>query len=510
LSSLISGSLLGTSFAGQAANGLAITPGTNAFHFDGITHLEMRSANGGNQFSIEPPSPSLAVGNGWVVEGVNNAFQVYSLSGVPQLPVVISTNQLFGLGLAIDRSVTPNVYGPYPTDMRVFWDPDVRRWFVLQRVAANDRQGYPLPESHLYLAVSQTEDPTGVFNIYVRDTTGDSSRGCPCVGDYPQIGADKAGFYISANEFNFFGGVVGVSILAISKAALAAGTAQPVAFEFLIPRQASQYAFTIHPATTPPGGAYFQQNGGVEYFVSSQAITPDSMLAVFAMSNTNSLATANPSLSLVQVTVPALPYASPPLASQPLGVLPYGQSVGASISPPIDGGDTRVQSVIYAGSRLYVTLGTQVFDSHNTRLAGGAYFVISMAYRGGLITAAALRQGYLMVEGNHLLRPAIAVDAQGRGAIAFTLTGPGYYPSAAFVPFSAFAPAGTIQVAAPGAFPEDGFTGYDPPFFARWGDYSSAVVGGNGQIWLTVQYIPNKPRTEFANWGTSVIAVNPQ
>ena len=69
--------------------------------------------------------------------------------------------------------------------------------------------------------------------------------------------------------------------------------------------------------------------------------------------------------------------------------------------------------MIYSGGRLYVTLGTQVTDANNSVLAGGAYVVISIGERGGLITASALRQGYLLVNGDHLLRPAIAVDALG-------------------------------------------------------------------------------------------------
>jgi hypothetical protein len=118
-----------------------------------------------------------------------------------------------------------------------------------------------------------------------------------------------------------------------------------------------------------------------------------------------------------------------------------------------------------------------------------------------------------MVEQNHLLRPAIAADSQGRGAIVFTLVGPGYYPSAAFVPFSSFAPASTVQIAGAGLSPEDGFTGYDYPFVARWGDYSAAVVGDDGKIYMGTEYIPVGPggqRTQYANWGTFLIGITPQ
>ena len=495
----------GVSLSNPVMQPMAISLSTNAFHFTGITHYDERNANNGNQFSVEPPSQGLAVANGYILEAVNNAFQVYNLAGVPQLPAVLSTNQVFGLPPAIDRNTGIN--GPYPTDILAFWDPDIRRWFVLQRVAANDAQGNPLPQSSIYLAVSQTDNPTGTYNIYSMDTTNTLHPGCPCFPDYPQIGADQYGFYISSNEFNFSQQYVDASFLAISKASLALGVTHPTAFEFFVPFNI--YEFAIHPATTPPGASYLQTDGGVEYFVSSQTAFGSAM-AIYAMSNTSSLATASPNLALTETTVQTLAYSAPPLASQPPGLLPYGSTLGVTVPRQIDGGDTRLQSVVYSGGRLYVTLGTQVIDANGNILAGGAFVVISLANRGGLITASALRQGYLLVNGNHLLRPAIGVDAQGRGAIVFTLVGPGFYPSAAFVPFSAFAAGGTLQVAASGAFPEDGFTAYDYPYYARWGDYAAAVMGGDGRIWLATEYIPNAPRTDYANWGTSVMAVNPQ
>jgi hypothetical protein len=67
-----------------------------------------------------------------------------------------------------------------------------------------------------------------------------------------------------------------------------------------------------------------------------------------------------------------------------------------------------------------------------------------------------------------------------------------------------------IQLAAQGALPEDGFTGYQDFLgnvarsTARWGDYSTAVVASDGSVWMATEYIPNSPRTEFANWGTYI------
>jgi hypothetical protein len=496
-----------------AARGMAVAPASVSLGFSGITHLDQRNANGGNQFSVEPPSQGLAVGNGYVVEGVNNAIQVYSTSGTPLLPAVVSTNQLFGVSPAIDRNTF--VFGVYPTDIRVFYDPPFNRWFILQRVLANDILGNPLPQSSILLAVSQTGDPTGTYNIYTIDTTNASSFRCPCISDYPQIGADKFGFYISANEFNANSSnfALQANILAISKSALASGASTPTIVKFEIPF-VSGYEFTIQPATTPPGASYFLANGGLEYFVSSLMAPAGSNLAIWAMSNTASLSNS-PNLLLTTTTVPTLTYSLPNPATQRKGPLTYA----LTLFPPgllaeLDGGDVRVLSVSYAGGRLYVTLGTQVTDANGNILAGGAYVVISPTFRSGILAGTAYHQGYLVANNNHLLRPAIAVTAQGSGAIVFTLVGPDYFPSAAFVPFATFSPASTIQIAGPGAFPEDGFTGYPDLGFpaigiARWGDYSAAAVDGAGSIWMGTEYIPNSPRTPLANWGTYVVQYTP-
>ena len=47
--------------------------------------------------------------------------------------------------------------------------------------------------------------------------------------------------------------------------------------------------------------------------------------------------------------------------------------------------------------------------------------IISPTFRAGALNGSVLRQGYLSTPGNHLLRPAIAVNAQGVGAIVFTV-----------------------------------------------------------------------------------------
>ena len=497
---------------------LPVTPASSSFGFNGLTHLDQRNANGGNQFSVEPPNPSIAVSSTAILEGVNNAVTVYSRTGTPLLPTLTS-NQVFGLGVAIDRST--NLAGVFPTDMRVLYDQGIDRWFIVQRAQCCDLNGNNVNSSQVYVAVSQTSDPTGAYRVYTIDTTQLLRPGCGhgCVADYPQLGADQNAFFISWNDYSLDPNAnpssfpLGASIMAISKTSLAAGAASPTAFKFIVP-VTTGFEFTVQPANTPAGGSYLVASGGVEYFVSDIA-TGDSNLSIWAMANTMSLGTASPSMTLTRISVPALLYQSPSNVVQKTGPLAYG----STLSPPglealIDGSDARVLSVAYVAGRLYVTFGTQVSDGNGHLLVGAAYVILSPTYRGGLLAANVLGQGYVTASNNSLLRPAIGVNAQARGAIVFTLVGPDYFPSAAFVPVSGFSAGAAIQVAAPGVLPEDGFTGYPDLGFpsqgvARWGDYSTAVASGDGSVWMITEYIPNSPRTQFANWGTFLIQYAP-
>lgn len=489
-----------------AANAVTFPPSLTivntppAVGFNGLTHRDQRLASNGNQFSVEPPNTSIAVGNGYVLEGVNNAVQVYDTAGNPLLPKVLASNELFGVSPAINRAT--GAEGVFPTDMRVFYDAPLNRWFVLQRSQDNDIFGNLLTTSRYYLAVSQTGNPTGTYNIYVMETTNASYPGCPCVADYPMIGADQYGIYISANQYqSIFDSFIAANILAISKASLEVGAAAPTAFKFNIPFTAGD-EFTLQPAVTPPGASYFLANGGVEFLVSTRT-SGGNVLALWALTNTSSLGTT-PNLLLTKVLVPSQSYFFPPVATQPNGPNPYGSSLFPPAGVPrIESGDIRALSLMYSGGRLYLALATAVMDEASRNLAGGAFMVISPTIRGTNLAGTVVQQGYVVASNNHLLFPAMAVNAQGRGVISATLVGPNWYPSAVYIPFTLFSTPTTLRVAAPGLLPQDGFSGYrGSP--SRWGDYSAAVVSTDGSLWVASEYIGNLPRTELANWQTFI------
>ena len=125
--------------------------------------------------------------------------------------------------------------------------------------------------NHIDIAVSHTANPTGTWTIYrvpVQDdgTQGTPDHGCalnndgtghgPCLGDYPHIGADAHGFYVTTNEYAFFPNFVymGAQIYAFSKAALASGAANVAMVQFDTAHSGigGKPGFTVWPAQSSP------------------------------------------------------------------------------------------------------------------------------------------------------------------------------------------------------------------------------------------------------------------
>src|SRR5206468_11141076 len=112
------------------------------------------------------------------------------------------------------------------------------RFFVVLLTLERLTDGSLSGKNHLDIAVSQTSNPIGTWSIYrvpVQNdgTDGTPDHGCalnddgtghgPCLGDYPHIGANADGVYITTNEYAFFPEFVymGAQIYAFSKADLA-------------------------------------------------------------------------------------------------------------------------------------------------------------------------------------------------------------------------------------------------------------------------------------------------
>ncbi len=492
----------------------------------GLNHHDERTADNGNQFSVEPPDQGMCVGNGYVLEAVNLAVRVRSAKTNLPITGATSLNRFFGLPSAIDRAASPVVRGPFTSDPKCIYDPDTRRFFLtILSLALDPATGAVQNNSEVLIAVSQSADPTGPFTVFGIDTTNNASSGpfahagCPCFGDQPLIGADRNGLYVSTNEFGItLPTFNGTQLYAVSKQLLArAAVGGPVPTGAYInvgalpTPDAGALWYTLQPAQFTPNDddpgylADSRKLHGVEYLLSALEFfgVGDTRIALWAVTNTNSLQTPNPSLGIQNVVLNGHTfYIGPPSMSQK-------GSAGL-----VQSNDDRMNQVMKFGNTLYGGVNTAITDPSG-QTAGIAYWGVKPAWsNAGTLDGGIVLEGYVSVPGNNVAYPSIAVNKNGKGMMAFSLMGPDYYPSAAFVRFDAEEGAGrTVQVAGAGVAPYASFGVVPGTSAGRWGDYS-AVADDQGNVWGAAEYIPvtsfgAASNGGLANWGTFIWKLNP-
>src|SRR5215471_16808420 len=297
--------------------------------FAGLNHRNQRLANGGNQFSLEPPDQGLCVGNGVELEVINDVMRIYNPGG-GTVKATEDLNTFFGYIAQFNRKT--GVVGQFVTDPSCWFDSQTNRWFLdALTLETFPTTGDFTGQNHLDLAVSDTGDPRGTWHIYRVEAQDDGNNGTPnhgctgippfgspaptipptfknaCLGDYPHLGADANGIYLTTNEYSFFGNDFhGAQIYAFSKAALEAGGAASVTQIDTHGLDNGNSGFTLWPATAP-AGMFNTSAGGTEYFMSSNAayeahgnganVGPrrSTQLLVWTLTNTSSL-NSSPSL----------------------------------------------------------------------------------------------------------------------------------------------------------------------------------------------------------------------
>ena len=515
--------------------------------FDGLNHFDQRFAGtgayAGTQFSLEPPDQGLCVGNGFVVETINTAVRVRDATG-NDLTAPIALNQFFGLTPEIIRPAGP--FGDFTSDPKCYFDTDTGQFFLtLLQIDIVPTTGDFGNRAKQLIAVTKNGDPTGDWNLFSFDTTDDGTNGtpshpgCPCFGDQPLIGADATGFYVTTNEFPIHvNGFNGAQVYALNKFALASGSL-PTVVHIDDLTQAEGPAFSMQPTTTPPGGAHASVNGGTEFFLSSLDFdaTLDDRITLWALTNTSSLTSATPLVALNHVVLGTEVYGQPPAMQQRFGPAPLdealqgklGVQLGLVAKPAtehfnvLNSNDDRMNQTVYADGKVWGAVNTVVKSPTGVTRTGIAYFIVAPSWNGTTLAGSIANQGYVAVQNNNVVFPAIAANAAGKGIISFTLVGPSFFPGAAYAKVDASHDASTVFVARFGSGPADGFTGeqsQDPVDngVERWGDYGAAVAAADGSIWFAAetinqtctlnQYIADTTcghtRTLLANWGSFI------
>ena len=537
-----------------ATNGLVSTPGLNGFT-QGITHPQP-TTGGLPGIDVEPSDQGLCASPTNTVELNNVVIKVFKGGGLN--PVTTAPlESLFG---------TPEIFGgtdgsfSVQGDPRCFYDSSTSRWYASQ-LWLDLNNATPQGWAGTWLAVSTTSDPTGKWNVYfVPDLSNQNLiAGCnndaatnptanPCFGDQPLLGVDGSSVQISTNEYSIFGNAPNGqdNYYFLSKSRLDSGAKSvPVWWNAIGATVSSPGAapwYSVAPAQSPDG-LYSVTNGGTSYALSSLDFSNagDQRIAEWAFTNTSAVDTASGTIHIYEVTLASGQYGMPPLAAQKTGPTPLGDYWnvlnGAKSNNPVPQGpiatnDDRMSTAAFDPSTgaLVGALNTgvnQITGGSTRPFAGVAYFEVTPTLGISGLETSPVSTGYISPLGADAYFPAAAIAPNGKGVIAYGMSGVGYYPSTAYSTVAAGdAVSSTVHIAALGVGPQDGFTEYQghgtSSFRPRWGDYSAAQVVGNNVAFATeminqqctdaqfkADFTCGGTRDLFINWGTSVNLLTP-
>jgi len=157
-----------------------------------------------------PPDSDGAAGPAHFAEFINGRFSVYNKTNGIRV-------QTFGAPTFWSRAGVSLPVGWAVTDPRMIYDPSSQRWFASE---VDFDPSLTVITNRFLLAVSATADPTGTWNgvAFPSDSSGFYAA------DFPTLGLDTLGVYISAILFDANQNAVGSSLFSIPKSALLAAT----------------------------------------------------------------------------------------------------------------------------------------------------------------------------------------------------------------------------------------------------------------------------------------------
>ncbi len=381
----------------SSGGSLAAARGLNAYSQDTF----------GAGYIDTPPDQALGVGNGFVMEAVNNVYQI-SDTNFGHVTNAEPMEQLWAPAILATGYCSVS-------DPRVAYDNVTRHWY-----ATEVAYGPPgcAPGSAVFIGVSASADPLSIWNIYVLDTSFDGTTCGPdgCLADQPLLGINKNAIYISTNSFDWDSPAFnGSQLYIIDSTALAAGFIFPnvvygdIGATFATPEgidgcgsvgfPLSAYCwYSVQPGQSP-GLAQSTDRGGTEFALSALDWfgSNDNRVALWAFTNTSSISAFSPLIFASYTIVGTENYGFPftdtpfysPYAEQPNGGnTPFCDfSVGPFCEPgPIANNDDRMNQVVSVkptnvATHLWSGVNTDLIVGdplgHNHRRSGIAYFDIS-------------------------------------------------------------------------------------------------------------------------------------
>ena len=448
-----------------------------------------------------PPDGGLAASSRWVLDGANTSYAVFDTHGNLQPGWPKTFQSFFGIP---DPGACAN-HIPFTSDPRAFFDLNTGRFVA----AALELEGAfetacPL-KSVYYIAVSQTGDPRGAWNVYVFDMT----LGLNNVADFTQIGFDGKNIYFSANMFAATKNIADSTFqfaeaFGANKAAMDDGEAVTSHgfFNFTVTGPAGTFLVdTVQPAETIAAGAGPSAELFVDTFNGFDPVTNHGCtsaadactgLAVWAFSNRGEGA---PSLSFAYVPNTKAYVFAPP-ANQ------------TTCKQCIDSGDLRISATpIYRDGALYAGWETGV--RNDTQVVPGiVWSKVRTHIADGRVTSASQERGdYFNFSGDAgVVYPALMPDSRGNLFMVFDDMSSAVNPEVRLTALH-----GDGSFASPGLLIQPGQAAYRASQcgtvipVCRWGDYSATSYDGfaHDDVFFLGQYANNSP-VNIRNWGTVI------
>ncbi len=408
-----------------------------------------------------PPDPNLAVGPNHVVQIVNTEFTAYSKSGTIFAGYPKTIGSLFS---ALGGNCASDWGDPI-----VQYDRAADRWVITQ-LGNSPLNAPPYFEC---LAVSQTNDPTGAYNLY--------SYSFPTYfNDYPKIGvwptATNSAYTATYNLFTTSDVLFGVELCAYDRAAMLSGAASPASICYAIANDLGYLPADLDGSTLPPAGspAYFL-NFETRSSLRLYQLTPNF---------------ANPSSSTLS-------------APMDIAVDSFFQACAGIPCIPQPATSQALDSL---GDRLMYRLAYRNFGDHDALVVnhsvatatgtGVRWYELRSPLTGAFTV---FQQGTFAPDSTSRWMASAAMDQAGDIAIGYSASSTTVFPAIRYT--------GRTPSDAPGTMRTETSmlegTGSQTNYLSRWGDYTAMRVDPSDDctFWYTNQY---QPGTGSFNWATFI------
>jgi len=383
---------------------------------------------------------------------LNTGFQVFNRTGGLVMPQISLGSFWSALGAAASGSFDP----------KILFDQYVDRW-----VAVSDSNSRS-PQSHVLVGISDTDNPTGTWNLFAIKADPASTNWA----DYPGLGIDEANVYVTQNMFPNTTGSTYAKFWVISKASMIAGGALNMRTD--VP--------TVLPGFTyQPCHSFDPSPGGLNYLVSQGwdvGGTPRRLILVNRYVGVGAAAVLT-ELGFVEV------------GGYTFSTLDAPQK---DCSTNISTNDPRLLNAVLRNGKVWTTHSVGVGATINPAPATRAEIAwheldptvanipgpYSFAIQDGRVGHATLAYYF----------PSIAVNADECVALGFSGSDASTYASAYYTARSPLDPPGTMQ---PVGTLHAGTASYWKQYSGtrnRWGDYSATVVDpvDDMTFWTTQEY----------------------